>query len=174
MALGTVLTLLGAGRPWRSRQGRAGSRRLGKLLEAVGPLLPSGGSPLVGVCGPGAGRWAGRRAWPGDGTELNVRGQVSSPSPDLTVSPQTRCPPSVEPPAGQGSDALGNVIPSLACEYFISGLKIEAEPSCPTREGWGGALAPFQARLSLSLDNGALSIRKRHCCLECRCAALFN
>ena len=98
------------------------------------------------------------------------------PAPALTwlCHPKPGALPAWEPPAGQGSDALGNVIPSLACEYFISGLKIEAEPSCPTREGWGGALAPFQARLSLSLDNGALSIRKRHCCLECRCAALFN
>ena len=100
MALGTVLTLLGAGRPWRSRQGRAGNRRSGKLLVASGLLLPSGGSPLIGVCGPRAGHRAGRCAWPGDGTELAVRGQVSSPRPDLTASPQTWLPPSTGAPGG--------------------------------------------------------------------------
>lgn len=96
--LGTVLTLLGAGRPEvQTRQGR--EQRLGKLLEALGPLLP----PAHPCWGPGArGRALGREARGlGDGTELNVRGPVSSPSPDLTVSPQTRCLPAREPPAGQ-------------------------------------------------------------------------
>lgn len=41
-------------------------------------------------------------------------------------------------PTGQGSFISGNAIPSLACEYFISRLKIEAEPSLLLQEGGGG------------------------------------
>lgn len=50
---------------------------------------------------------------------------------------------------GRGSDTPGNVIPFLACEYFISGLKIEAEPSSPTLGGWrrgaGSVSGPFES-----------------------------
>lgn len=85
----------------RSRQGRAGSRRLGKLLEAFGSLAPPGAHPLLGSVGPGAGALGreARVAW--RWTELNVRGPVSSPSPDLTVSPQTCALPAREPRQGR-------------------------------------------------------------------------
>lgn len=56
--------------------------------------------------------------------------------PALTLSPQTRCPPGLGSPwRGQGSYTSGNVMPSPACEYFINGLKIEAELSA-ARGGW--------------------------------------
>lgn len=130
---------------WRSKHGRPGTRRPGgTLLVTLGPRVPLQGvtaqrppPPSSGVCdapgqGAGEGRACGPRRRQGAGC-----GAGRCPAPAFTSSPQTRCPPSSGSPwRGQGSYTLGNVIPSLACEYFISGLKIEAEPSSPAPRGW--------------------------------------
>lgn len=109
----------------------------GDIAGDLGPLCPPPRShppEAPNPHAPGAGRRGGESLWTQAATGCWLQGgQVSSPRLHL-ITPNSVSSQLGEPLERPGILLLGNVIPSLACEYFISGLKIEAEPSSPSSE----------------------------------------
>lgn len=155
------------GSGWRRRSSRGRTVAREVLLETPRGDSPTRGPrPLARLARhPEPGHGKGSTHDPGDGRDAGcgASGHLASapwallPQAALTSSPRTWCPPGWGSPwRGQGTDTSGNAIPSLACEYFINGLKIEAGL---LPEGGGGAPPLCPARRSIFLGDRAMSLR---------------